>query len=456
MDPNLHEELFGGTPERLRPYVTFPELSAPISLAEGPFELVGRTDTVLDGQLSFKWLPAGRVEFQGVTTPAFHTELDKDEVTLISRSAEPFEASVTMTHISSVSPGNDTSVVRGITRSSFDVGSGRCESVTFSLFNFPEYFGDNLRSELKGTTSLSRGRLSFASDAFGECVVDTIAEAKDLVLLSRGEGGFVISHVGRFQSNPKRTLTRPETVEILQLLHFWFGFLRAAWAGPILAQGMADDRVVWREIAHWKADESQAVPTWLPQLRPLMLSEAFTGFVNRWKDPAWNDPLRTAISWLVEANSSRVSHETRIILGQVALELLGWVHLVDTQRLHSHRDFNGLSAAGKMRLLLQHVGVPTTIPGHLVALPSRCRDDVFDGPGVIADIRNALVHSTSQKRTALDTVTGEQMYECSQLALQYVELVLLSVCGYRGAYARRGWRGWRGQNEGPVPWAPKS
>jgi hypothetical protein len=48
--------------------------------------------------------------------------------------------------------------------------------------------------------------------------------------------------------------------------------------------------------------------------------------------------------------------------------------------------------------------------------------------------------------------SGVQLWECSQLALQYVELVLLAVCGHGGLYARRGWRGWKGEDEIVVPW----
>jgi hypothetical protein len=49
-------------------------------------------------------------------------------------------------------------------------------------------------------------------------------------------------------------------------------------------------------------------------------------------------------------------------------------------------------------------------------------------------------------------VTGPHLAECSQLALQYVELALLAICDHDGHYARRGWKGWKGDDEVLVPW----
>jgi hypothetical protein len=73
---------------------------------------------------------------------------------------------------------------------------------------------------------------------------------------------------------------------------------------------------------------------------------------------------------------------------------------------------------------------------------------------VITSVRNAFVHSTEKKRKTIDKIDGLQLLECGELALQYVELALLAVCDHDGYYARRGWRGWRGEDEVRVPWRP--
>jgi hypothetical protein len=38
------------------------------------------------------------------------------------------------------------------------------------------------------------------------------------------------------------------------------------------------------------------------------------------------------------------------------------------------------------------------------------------------------------------------------MGIGFIELVILALCEYEGAFARRGWRGWKGEDEIPVPW----
>jgi hypothetical protein len=184
----------------------------------------------------------------------------------------------------------------------------------------------------------------------------------------------------------------------------------------------------------------------------LDLSTMFKGFVRLWNDAVWQGPLRSSVSWFVEANSPGITKESSIILSQVALELLAWVQLIETQQLHSRSDFKRLSAAGRIRVLLQQIGAPTAIPDYMTHLPSLCQGDAFDGPGVITLVRNALVHATEDNRAVIGTLDGVTLYECSRLALQYVELALLAICGHSGHYARRAWKGWMGDDEVLVPW----
>jgi hypothetical protein len=268
---------------------------------------------------------------------------------------------------------------------------------------------------------------------------------------ARRDSGFVISHVGEWlPSSGKMTVTDAKV--ILDMLHIWFGLLRGAWSGPLFPQGLVDSEVVWRQFAAWNLGDSREVRTWLPQRKPLDLSMLFAGFVQRWNDAAWKGPLSSSVSWYVEANSPGTTQESRIILSQVALELLAWVHLVETQQLHSRSDFKRLSAAGRIRVLLQQIGVPTAIPDYMTLLPRLCHGDAFDGPGVITRVRNALVHAPDDRSVVIGTLDGVTLYECSQLALQYVELALLAICGHGGHYARRAWKGWKGDDEVLVPW----
>ncbi len=123
--------------------------------------------------------------------------------------------------------------------------------------------------------------------------------------------------------------------------------------------------------------------------------------------------------------------------------------MVETQHLISRSKFDRLRAAGRIRCLLDHIGVPTAVPTRMGHLPQLYDTQATDGPGVIAKVRNAAVHAKQGSRALLGAMDVSTWYECCELALSYLELALLSVCKHTGDYARRGWTG---DDETRVPW----
>jgi len=432
-------------PERIEPYILLDDHSRSVPLASGPFRLTGLSDGVLDGDLVFRWFPSTAIEFEGSYTDP-HPDIEAPNWCLLSEGTLAFSMPALVTH---VSVGNEKSTVRGIAQRGFSVGSGSFDTLRFCLANFPNYIGAPISYHMDAHSGWVAGRLQIRTDR-GECRLDVVPEATELVKRAGSDQGFVISHVGQWIPS-SGVMTVEEAEAIIVMLHFWFGFTRGAWAGPLFPQGLSNGNIVWHQFAAWRLGDSPAA-TWMPQRRPLDLSSAFRGFAQRWNDHAWQGALQSAISWFIEANSSRTALESKIVLAQVALELLAWVHVIETQRLHGRTDFRRLSAAGRIRILLQHIGVRSTLPDYLSHLPALQNGEAFDGPGVITRVRNALVHATEENRETVDRIDGIQLYECGQMALQYVELTLLAICGHDGHYARRGWRGWVGDDEVRVPW----
>jgi hypothetical protein len=435
-------------PERIVPYILLTRPDEPVPLLAGPFRLVGSSEVRLHADLRFRWSPSVAVEFEGECAGS-PVSLLEETWSLASEGDPAFTVPVHITHMQN---RREASVVRGMAARALNIGEGPFKVLRFCLANFPDYLGRAVHYKNEEGEGLMAGRLETRAES-GYCQLDKIPEAKELVKAAERDAGFVISHVGLWVPSAG-VMSAQEAESILEMLYFWFGLLRGGWAGPLFPQGInADQAVVWRQFASWRLRGSRRVSTWLPERRPLDLSSAFRGFAQRWNDAAWRDPLTTSIAWFVEANTPGTTPESRIVLSQVALELLSWVLLVESQRLHHQKDFEVLSAAGRIRALLHHIGVPTTVPDYLSRLQPLCDDDAFDGPGVITKVRNALVHSTKRKRTFMESVDGEQRMECSELALQYLELALLAVCGHDGYYTRRGWRGWKGDDEVPVPWS---
>lgn len=443
------DDFFMDLPFRIKPYILLDYLSQRVPITSGSFRLIGETDGSVEGELVFRWHPSPAVEFEGIYD---HSNLNIESSWFLESSGkDAFSVPILITEVVRYGYGEGRSV-RGITQKPLSIGDGSFDVLRFCLSNFPDYFGLPFR-ECSGTSGMTKGRLQIGSE-WGECRLDKIPEAKELVKRANRDAGYVISHVGEWVPS-SGSMTVQDAEEVLLMLHFWFGLLRGAWAGPLFPQGVSKGNVVWRQFASRPLGESYKVLTWLPQRRQLDLSAAFRGFVNRWNDTAWKVPLRSAISWFVEANSSRTATEPKIILAQVALELLAWVHIVETQQLHSRSDFNRLSAAGRIRVLLQHIDVPADIPPYFKQLPALQTVDAFDGPGVITTVRNACVHEGEKNRNKTRGINGEQLWECSQLALHYVELAFLAVCHHDSHYAQRGFCGWKGDDEILVPWAQK-
>jgi hypothetical protein len=436
-------------PDRIAPYVLMNALNQPVDVAAGSFQLV-TTEKVLgtvDGRLYFRWLPSTAMEFHGSYSGS-PIDVGGEDVTLrIDELGLSTPVLITSTAWAPIS-----AQIRGVFRKSGTiVARPTFDRLQFCLVNFPEYIGDLIRYETDGSQGFFRGRLQLSSPRF-LCIVDEIPEVRELRKTAAQDAGFVISHVGELKP-VEGCLDEASTQEMLDVLHLFFGFLRGAWSGPVFPQGFTEHQKSWEEFAAWKVSEARKVPTWLPQLNPLALNRLFAGFVERHSDPAWQSPLRTALNWYVEANSSGTANHTKLVLGQVALELLAWVDLVETRHLHSRGDFKRLFAAGWIRSLLRHLQVPCEIPPHFAELKEVQRSDASDGPGVVVRLRNALVHAGEKNPAPIKSVSGVQWWQAGQLVLQYVELSLLALCGYQGKYARRGWRGWKGDDEIFVPWS---
>ena len=423
-------------------------LSQLVDVAAGVFQLViaGKASGTIDGRLYFRWLPSTAMEFEGsYSGPTVDAEA-KDATLRIDELGLSAPVLITSPPL-----GPFREQIGGVFRSSATIAARPTfDRLQFCLVNFPEYIGAPITYAIDGSRRYFTGRLQVASPGF-LCIVDEIPEVRELRQAAAQDAGFVISHVGELKP-VEGCLDEASTQEMLDMLRLFFGFLRGAWSGPVFPQGFTEHQKTWEQFAAWKVSEAREVSTWLPQRNPLDLNRLFAGFVERHSNPAWQSPLRTALSWYVEANSSGTAHETRLVLGQVALELLAWVELVETRQIHSRRDFKGLGAAARARSLLDHLHIPCDVPSHFVELQSLQEGEASDGPGVVVRLRNALVHSGEKNPTTIKSVSGVQSWQAGQLALQYVELSLLALCGYQGKYARRCWRGRKGEDEVFVPW----
>lgn len=439
-------------PKRLQPKVLVSNLNAPIEITSQKLALrVNKGDLsyeLTDGVVRFIWFPRAAVEFQG-TYKGESLKIDKDEFTLIL-SGFSEEIPIIITNLTLCDSGWK---VRGILKGCAVRSNGaNAEKLVFHLVNFPDYIGQVIRAERDNEIKAYTGRISLESEQWIG-VIDSIPETEHLRKEREKNGGFYISHVGEIRPKNGQYLDEAQLNSICSNLHFLLGFCCGSWVGPIFPLGIRKDEIVWEQLAAWKTGYVQEVLSWFPTRTPISELHLFSGFMDKINDPIFSSPLRNAISWYVEANKPEMTNEGRIVLMQVALEMLSWAYLVDSKQCYTAKEFKTDDAHEKIRKLLVEFKIPTVIPAHLNELQKISKEIFYkDAPGILATTRNALVHSTEKNRNKISQLNGTHLHQIAQMGIGFIELVILAICEYKGAFAQRGWSGWKGENEIPVPW----
>jgi hypothetical protein len=158
--------------------------------------------------------------------------------------------------------------------------------------------------------------------------------------------------------------------------------------------------------------------------------------MQRWQNPQSRDSLKLGIWWYIEANGPAMA-ETSLLLCQVALELFSWVILVQEEAQLTRKQHDNAHAEDNIRSLLRWAKIPLPIPPEHADLTRYAAQKRWtDGPMALVRLRNKLTHPGGKAATIF-AVPHEVRVELRQLALWYVELILLRFQDYRGEYLNR-------------------
>jgi hypothetical protein len=330
-------------------------------------------------------------------------------------------------------------VVRGSLDTSSDGASSDIVETRFLVANFPDYMGTPLTGssplESGGSrTSYWAGRLTLVAGDW-QITLDERPDHKEVYARFKDEGGFEITHIGSLRRADGQSFSHADASEMLNTLAGFLGLASGAWAPPLAAVGLdGNSDVVWRE---WN---TRWTTPWVGRLYPFDrhkhdLGGAFHGYVARWSDPLWNEPLRIATQMYVEANA-QFAAEITLVVGQALLELLAWVLFVEDLQTQNAATFDRASASDRMRELLNWIGVSPAVPASLAALHREAaRRGWADGPHATTQMRNSLVHPPRRQRLASAPVHAR--IDLRELVLWYAELALLRLIDFRGQYANR-------------------
>ncbi len=435
-------------PPALRPIYTTDNLNQNILLYKGAFEIsvfVGNRKVSIKGygNVGYKWLPIPRIKFY------FRCHDDNQEADLafyaigngspVSLTISDPDLKISLEVFVEQSSFGDKqeNFILGEIKEPIDLGNSRnLSSVLFHVVNFHDFRGrpPSILKQENGDKIYIQ-RLVFKAENW-KITLDQVANTSTNINYLKLHGGFAITHVGKLEKIDGQIFTGEEARDFLKKFTYFLSFARG-FRIPILFLIGYDiqEKEIWEYWEESNANLWKNVNSWCPKGSECELKKAFPGFLRWWQN--WEGSARTALDWYLEANYNSLC-EQRIILVQVALELIVWVIFVEKDKTISNTRFSNLRASDKLRQLFSRFSIPLEIPGSSTFLNDlrqfASNSNWEDGAHTLTEMRNALVHPKTNKRNHVYDAAGDAKIGAGYLGIWYLELTLLAIFKYDGLY----------------------
>lgn len=438
----------------IEPTVVLGKPNETITIHHGDFLLSSiDSSTRIAGDVYFKWYPFPTVSFKGnVESEAKpFVSLSDDPELILEFNGVSFGKAL----ITNVSYG-DTKSIHGRILGQAVMGDGtiKVTEAHFSLPNVRDFFGNTVKKIGGEKSSLSRSRVTFSSDHW-LIEIDKVQEFDSKHRELQLNGGFDFLYGGRVRMS-KAGADVSELRAFLDSFSTFLSFLNGRRCSPMMFRGVHEGETIWFDYSACISDQFINVFSWPCAFSIDGLDGMWKVWRNLCKDELDRDFLITAVHWYLEANKQAGRVEGAIALIQNSLELLyNWL-IVERRGIIRGSDATSLVASNKIRLLLNYLSVKFDVPETLenLTLYSQSLKEAIDGPECFVRIRNAIVHASEDKRKTLMEIGPNVRHEALELGLWYVELALMNILGFKGAYCNRtkSRNLGRGTNEEQVPW----
>ena len=457
-------------PPTLEAAFTTPRPNQNIVLYEGALE-ISHESTKLQGigTVEYRWIPYPCIKFEFELTKelsgsVFVLATSHDRSILltlsnlqISVNGRIEDYSLGGEHKDTISGSVTESVEQNKTQLSETRKTEDLSHVIFHVSNFHDIIGTEITLLKKPSGELRTNQNRIVLEAQNwKITLDQLETAKDNIQSLKNQRGFAITHVGRLEKLDNQKFSRDQADNFLTIFSDFLSFSRGFRVPVILFIGYdTNSNTVWE---YWNLSGGhlwKGVNSWCPTQKAGELAEVLPGFLDWWQE--WDESERIALYWYFEANSSSEIHQ-KIILTQVALELISWVILVEKEKIVSPNGFDKLPASDKLRILLSKFKIPLSLPPNvapqsssltssfmptrtilqdLVNLASEKDNKWIDGLHAFTEMRNGIVHPKKTKREKIYNSSFQAKYEASDLGLWYLELVLLAIFNYGKTYDNR-------------------
>ena len=236
-------------------------------------------------------------------------------------------------------------------------------------------------------------------------------------------GGYGVTHWGSFLRTDGAAFTSKDAAELLLGLDHFLSFVSGAYCSINTATGYDQGgAAVWKRWGSFHVSRWRRHRSWDDVTIAGALPDLFDAF---WKEFRANKNGLARIIGLYAERNSTGNLDVSVILSQAALETSA--HLwFDKQRGRSSRKWTAEA--------LDRAKIPIAIPDcfeHLEEL--RGAEGWEHGPHCITMFRNPAAHAGTRSFAT----HRNAHHEVRQLALWYIEMMVLWRLGYRGEYASR-------------------
>lgn len=315
------------------------------------------------------------------------------------------------------------------------IGSSRgIAYLIFHIVNFHDYSGEHVHNS--SGSGYWRGRLLLEADGW-RVTIDSLEPKirEELMKSLKDDGGYAITHIAKLERIDAQELVLEEALNVLNGLSYFLAFVRGIWIGPLFPVGFdSGNNLLWEQWTFYPASPYKEVASWFPLQEPEQLTIAFVGFMKRWTDSNWREPLKLAIHWYIESNLQAGAVEGSVIMTQAAFELL-YERLLGfpSRKITGDKKLEKLFVNANLPLNLTDQFCDQSSLRNLIVFATEKNISI---PKAITEIRNRITHPQYKNET-FEIHPADLRQEVWRVGLWYLELVLLDLFEYQGTYKNR-------------------
>jgi hypothetical protein len=277
--------------------------------------------------------------------------------------------------------------------------------------------------------------------------IDEVPSVGALLGELKKTAGYAITHVAELRRQNDEPFSATESDDILDAIFVLLRLARGGDVGVALPVGLDADRVA--VAANWsctRVDPGGYRLSWYPEHRGAALGELWPAVLGRCRDGYWNSVLRQLCGSYVAANEAPI--ERGILTASAAIETIAWAVLVETEQWLTPEGHDKLRFEDRLRLLMRWAAIPSKLTESEPLLLARGKTQKSDAAEAVAWVRNRIAHPDKKSQ-----LTNDYKVEAWLLTVWCLELCILRLLEYQGAYANRRTRNrWAGDVD-LVPWA---